>query len=69
MITIICLSSSLPGQLSSAVISATVRDASKGQTIPASVQYTLSSSHKVHSIALGGGLTQFSHSVYDTCSQ
>ncbi|KAK2835394.1 hypothetical protein Q5P01_015878 [Channa striata] len=33
--------------LASAVISATVRDASKGQTIPVAVQYTLSSSNMV----------------------
>ncbi|XP_013866215.1 adhesion G-protein coupled receptor D2 [Austrofundulus limnaeus] len=39
------LKSGLSGQLSSAVISAMVRDTSKGQTIPVSVQYTLSSSH------------------------
>ncbi|XP_071342049.1 adhesion G protein-coupled receptor D2 isoform X4 [Trachinotus anak] len=37
----------LPGHLASAVISATVRDASKAQTIPVTVQYTLSSSHVV----------------------
>ncbi|XP_034560198.1 adhesion G-protein coupled receptor D2 isoform X2 [Notolabrus celidotus] len=37
----------LPGQLTSAVISASVRDASKGQTIPVAVEYTLSSSHVV----------------------
>ncbi|KAM6922079.1 adhesion G protein-coupled receptor D2 [Xenentodon cancila] len=37
----------LPGQLTSAVISASVRDASKAQTIPVAVQYTLSSSHTV----------------------
>ncbi|XP_018528574.1 LOW QUALITY PROTEIN: adhesion G-protein coupled receptor D2 [Lates calcarifer] len=38
---------SLPGHLASAVISATIRDASKPQTIPVAVQYTLSSSHVV----------------------
>ncbi|KAK5907149.1 hypothetical protein CesoFtcFv8_005028 [Champsocephalus esox] len=37
----------LPGHLASVVISATVRDASKGQTIPVAVKYTLSSSHVV----------------------
>ncbi|XP_040896478.1 adhesion G-protein coupled receptor D2 isoform X2 [Toxotes jaculatrix] len=37
----------LPGHLASAVISATIRDASKGQTIPVAVQYTLSSSNVV----------------------
>ncbi|XP_069558395.1 adhesion G protein-coupled receptor D2 [Brachyistius frenatus] len=37
----------LPGHLSSAVISATVRDAVTAQTIPVAVQYTLSSSHVV----------------------
>uniref|UniRef100_A0A3Q3A2F0 Adhesion G-protein coupled receptor D2-like n=1 Tax=Kryptolebias marmoratus TaxID=37003 RepID=A0A3Q3A2F0_KRYMA len=37
--------SGLSGQLSSAVISAKVRDASKGQTIPVAIQYALSSSH------------------------
>lgn len=37
----------LPGHLASAVISATVRDASKAQTIPVAVEYTLSSSHVV----------------------
>ncbi|XP_041863143.1 adhesion G-protein coupled receptor D2 isoform X3 [Melanotaenia boesemani] len=37
----------LPGLLTSAVISATVRDASKAQTIPVAIQYTLSSSHVV----------------------
>uniref|UniRef100_A0A3B4TTF8 Adhesion G-protein coupled receptor D2-like n=1 Tax=Seriola dumerili TaxID=41447 RepID=A0A3B4TTF8_SERDU len=37
----------LPGHLASAVISATVRDTSKAQTIPVAVQYTLSSSHVV----------------------
>ncbi|XP_030290070.1 adhesion G-protein coupled receptor D2 isoform X3 [Sparus aurata] len=36
---------SLPGHLASAVISATIRDASKAQTIPVAVEYTLSSSH------------------------
>ncbi|KAA8589481.1 hypothetical protein FQN60_012846, partial [Etheostoma spectabile] len=35
---------SLPGHLASVVISATVRDASKAQTIPVAVKYTLSSS-------------------------
>lgn len=49
MVTIICFSSGLSGQLSSAVISAMVRDTPKGQTIPVAVQYTLSSSHMVHS--------------------
>uniref|UniRef100_A0A096M0M3 Adhesion G protein-coupled receptor D2 n=1 Tax=Poecilia formosa TaxID=48698 RepID=A0A096M0M3_POEFO len=34
----------LPGKLTSAVISATVRDVLKGQTVPVAVQYTLSSS-------------------------
>ncbi|XP_061594472.1 adhesion G-protein coupled receptor D2 isoform X2 [Cololabis saira] len=37
----------LPGQLTSAVISASVRDTSKAQTIPVAVQYTLSSSNTV----------------------
>ncbi|XP_031162895.1 adhesion G-protein coupled receptor D2 isoform X2 [Sander lucioperca] len=37
----------LPGHLASVVISATVRDASKAQTIPVAVKYTLSSSHVV----------------------
>uniref|UniRef100_UPI0037E7626D adhesion G protein-coupled receptor D2 n=1 Tax=Semicossyphus pulcher TaxID=241346 RepID=UPI0037E7626D len=37
----------LPGHLTSAVISATVRDASKALTIPVDVKYTLSSSHVV----------------------
>ncbi|XP_070817602.1 adhesion G protein-coupled receptor D2 [Chaetodon trifascialis] len=37
----------LPGHLASAVISATVRDPSKAQTIPVAVEYTLSSSHVV----------------------
>ncbi|XP_045906602.1 adhesion G-protein coupled receptor D2 isoform X1 [Micropterus dolomieu] len=37
----------LPGHLASAVISATVRDISKAQTIPVAVEYTLSSSHVV----------------------
>ncbi|AWP10823.1 putative kinesin-like protein KIF14-like isoform 3 [Scophthalmus maximus] len=37
----------LPGHLTSAVISATVRDPSKAQTVPVAVQYTLSSSHVV----------------------
>ncbi|XP_072244890.1 adhesion G protein-coupled receptor D2 [Leuresthes tenuis] len=37
----------LPGHLTSAVISATVRDALKAQNIPVAVQYTLSSSHVV----------------------
>ncbi|XP_044055394.1 adhesion G-protein coupled receptor D2 isoform X2 [Siniperca chuatsi] len=37
----------LPGHLVSAVISATVRDASQAQTIPVAVEYTLSSSHVV----------------------
>ncbi|XP_028259183.1 adhesion G-protein coupled receptor D2 [Parambassis ranga] len=37
----------LPGHLASAVISATVRDSSKAQTIPVAVQYTLSSSQVV----------------------
>ncbi|XP_073332565.1 adhesion G protein-coupled receptor D2 [Pagrus major] len=37
----------LPGHLASAVISATIRDASKAQTIPVAVEYTLSSSHVV----------------------
>ncbi|XP_042371703.1 adhesion G-protein coupled receptor D2 isoform X2 [Plectropomus leopardus] len=37
----------LPGHLASVVISATVRHASKGQTIPVAVKYTLSSSHVV----------------------
>ncbi|KAM7409576.1 hypothetical protein PAMA_001185 [Pampus argenteus] len=37
----------LPGHLASAVISATVRDASKAQSIPVAVEYTLSSSHVV----------------------
>ncbi|KAM3619759.1 uncharacterized protein V6R79_013108 [Siganus canaliculatus] len=36
-----------PGHLASAVISATVRDASKAQTIPVAVEYTLHSSHMV----------------------
>ncbi|KAM9763079.1 adhesion G protein-coupled receptor D2 isoform 2-T2 [Menidia menidia] len=36
-----------PGYLTSAVISATVRDALKAQTIPVAVKYTLSSSHVV----------------------
>ncbi|XP_032428122.1 adhesion G-protein coupled receptor D2 isoform X1 [Xiphophorus hellerii] len=35
--------STLPGKLTSAVISATVRDVLKGQTVPVAVQYTLSS--------------------------
>ncbi|XP_035509235.1 adhesion G-protein coupled receptor D2 [Morone saxatilis] len=35
----------LPGHLASAVISATVRDTFKAQTIPVAVEYTLSSSH------------------------
>ncbi|XP_019731076.1 adhesion G-protein coupled receptor D2 isoform X1 [Hippocampus comes] len=35
----------LSGHLASAVISATLRDASKAQTIPVAVKYTLSSSH------------------------
>ncbi|XP_054608236.2 adhesion G protein-coupled receptor D2 [Nothobranchius furzeri] len=38
-------SSVLQGHLTSAVISATVRDAAKGLTAPVAVQYTLSSSH------------------------
>ncbi|KAL6108095.1 uncharacterized protein ACO6RY_18710 [Pungitius sinensis] len=37
----------LPGRLASAVISATVRDASKAQTIPVAIKYTLSSPHVV----------------------
>ncbi|XP_060889802.1 adhesion G-protein coupled receptor D2 isoform X1 [Labrus mixtus] len=37
----------LPGHLTSAVISASVRDTFKAQTIPVAVQYTLSSSHVV----------------------
>ncbi|XP_077440718.1 adhesion G protein-coupled receptor D2 [Vanacampus margaritifer] len=37
----------LSGHLASAVISATVRDASKTQTIPVAVEYSLSSSHVV----------------------
>ncbi|XP_074490677.1 adhesion G protein-coupled receptor D2 isoform X1 [Sebastes fasciatus] len=37
----------LPGHLASVVISATVRDASKAQTIPVAIKYTLSSSHVV----------------------
>ncbi|MEQ2291543.1 hypothetical protein AMECASPLE_014346, partial [Ameca splendens] len=36
--------STLPGKLTSAVISSTVRDVSKGLTVPVVVQYTLSSS-------------------------
>ncbi|KAK5869766.1 hypothetical protein PBY51_024460 [Eleginops maclovinus] len=36
-----------PGHLASAVVSATVRDAFKGQTIPVALKYTLSSSHVV----------------------
>ncbi|XP_026179294.1 adhesion G-protein coupled receptor D2 isoform X2 [Mastacembelus armatus] len=36
-----------PGHLASAVISATVRNAAKAQTIPVAIQYTLSSSHVV----------------------
>ncbi|XP_076007349.1 adhesion G protein-coupled receptor D2 [Genypterus blacodes] len=36
-----------PGNLASAVISATVRDATTGRSIPVAVQYTLSSSHVV----------------------
>ncbi|XP_029939226.1 adhesion G-protein coupled receptor D2-like [Salarias fasciatus] len=38
---------SFPGHLASAVISATLRDASTAQTIPVAVQYTLSSSNVV----------------------
>lgn len=38
------------GHLTSAVISATVRDASKPQNIPVAVQYTLSSSNAVYFI-------------------
>ncbi|XP_037325891.2 adhesion G-protein coupled receptor D2 [Pungitius pungitius] len=38
---------SLPGRLASAVISATVRDASKAQTMPVAIKYTLSSPHVV----------------------
>ncbi|XP_061680958.1 adhesion G protein-coupled receptor E3 isoform X3 [Syngnathoides biaculeatus] len=37
----------LSGHLASAVISATLRDASKAQTIPVAVKYTLSSSHEM----------------------
>ncbi|XP_036971348.1 adhesion G-protein coupled receptor D2 isoform X2 [Acanthopagrus latus] len=37
----------LPGHLASAVISATIRDGSKAQTIPVAVEFTLSSSHVV----------------------
>ncbi|XP_039985674.1 adhesion G-protein coupled receptor D2 isoform X2 [Xiphias gladius] len=37
----------LPGHLASAVISATIRDGSKAQTIPVAIQYTLFSSHVV----------------------
>ncbi|KAM9358376.1 adhesion G protein-coupled receptor D2 [Symphorus nematophorus] len=37
----------LPGHLASAVISATIRDASKAQSIPVAIEYTLSSSHVV----------------------
>ncbi|KAM4739143.1 adhesion G protein-coupled receptor D2 isoform 2-T2 [Anableps anableps] len=39
--------STLPGKLTSAVISATVRDVLKRQTVPVAVQYTLSSSQVV----------------------
>ncbi|XP_030583592.1 adhesion G-protein coupled receptor D2 isoform X2 [Archocentrus centrarchus] len=39
----------LPGHLASAVISATVRDALKAQTIPVAIQYTLSSSQVEYS--------------------
>ncbi|XP_068446254.1 adhesion G-protein coupled receptor D2 [Clinocottus analis] len=35
----------LPGRLASAVVSATVRDASKAQNVPVAVKYSLSSSH------------------------
>ncbi|XP_034386291.1 adhesion G-protein coupled receptor D2 [Cyclopterus lumpus] len=37
----------LPGHLASAVISATIRDASKAQSIPVAIKYTLSSPHVV----------------------
>ncbi|XP_028299668.1 adhesion G-protein coupled receptor D2 isoform X2 [Gouania willdenowi] len=37
----------LPGRLASAVISATIRDSSKAQNVPISVQYTLSPTHVV----------------------
>lgn len=47
MLTIASPLSVSPGHLTSAVISATVRDASKGQNIPVAVKYTLSSSHVV----------------------
>nr|XP_020452237.1 adhesion G-protein coupled receptor D2-like isoform X3 [Monopterus albus] len=47
----------LPGHLASAVISATIRDATKAQTIPVAVQYTLSSSHVV----------EYSHQVSPIC--
>lgn len=50
MLTIIYLLRIPLGQLTSAVISATVRDATKAQNIPVAVKYTLSSSHVVLSI-------------------
>lgn len=53
VITVLCLSSSLPGKLTSAVISATVRDVLKGQTVPVAVQYTLSSSQVVQDVVHG----------------
>uniref|UniRef100_UPI003AAB2E64 adhesion G protein-coupled receptor D2 n=1 Tax=Centroberyx gerrardi TaxID=166262 RepID=UPI003AAB2E64 len=39
--------STVPGHLSSAVISASVRDASRARSVPVAVQFTLSSSHVV----------------------
>ncbi|XP_061635225.1 adhesion G-protein coupled receptor D2 isoform X2 [Phyllopteryx taeniolatus] len=46
------------GHLASAVISATLRDASKAQTIPVAVQYTLSSSH----------VMEFAQRFYPVCA-
>ncbi|KAM6963084.1 adhesion G protein-coupled receptor D2 [Aplochiton taeniatus] len=50
--------SGVPGQLTTAVISATVRDSSRAQSIPVAVQYTLSSSH----------VTEDSHRVTPLCA-
>lgn len=49
-VTFVCHPRILPGHLASAVISATVRDASKAQSIPVAVKYTLSSSYVVQSL-------------------
>lgn len=43
----VCIFRILPGQLCSAVISATVRDSSKAENIPVAVKYSLSTSPEV----------------------